>query len=285
MKFAPTVGGNLAFIRRAVATAARRGADVILFPECATTGYNRDFSRLDRAEVLAALSSIGALASEHRINVLVGSPVPRGRQWFNALVVFDRRGRVEHTYSKCQLTARDRPWFTPGDHVALFRLDGVVCTAILCHERRYPELVRLAVMAGARVLFHPNAGMDARPVSRRKRHGRDGIAVRAFENAIFYVFANSVGPQGGGLWSAGDSKIVAPDGRVLQLADNATASLRVADLDLSLATGVYARESLVHPRFLSARWRALVREVRARARRLGRSLLKSRGLRIPLPAR
>ena len=75
-------------------------------------------------------------------------------------------------------------------------------------------------MAGAQIVFHPNAGMDALPVSRAKRHGRDGIPVRAFENAVYYVFANSVGPQGDGKWSAGDSKIVAPDGSFLQLADN-----------------------------------------------------------------
>ena len=63
----------------------------------------------------------------------------------------------------------------------------------------------------AQIVFHPNAGLDRLAVSRAKRGGRDGIAVRAFENQVFYVFANSVGPQGSGLWSAGDSKIVAPD--------------------------------------------------------------------------
>src|SRR6185503_15340079 len=100
-----------------------------------------------------------------------------------------------------------------------------------------PELVRLATMAGARILFHPNAGLDSLAVSRAKRGGRDGIAVRAFENAIFYVFANSIGSQGGGRWSAGDSKIVAPDGHVLRLADNRTEAIIVADLDLRMATG------------------------------------------------
>ena len=103
----------------------------------------------------------------------------------------------------------------------------------------------------AEILFHPNAGMDALSVSRRKRGGRDGIAVRAFEDAIFYVFANSVGPQGGGKWSAGDSKIVAPDGRVLRLADNKNEGLLAADLDLALATRKYAVDSLEHPRFLA----------------------------------
>ncbi len=264
MKFAAMVGGNLAKIERAIRNAARRRADAVLFPECATTGYNRDFSKLNRVELQAALKRIGLLALKHRINVLIGSPVPYGRRWQNCLVVFDRSGRVVHTYAKCQLTERDRQFFAPGDGIALFDLDGVCCTAIICHERRYPELVRLAVMAGARVLFHPNAGLDTLAVSRRKRSGRDGITVRAWENAIFYVFANSVGPQGSGLWSAGDSKIVAPDGSVLKLADNLSESLIVADLELAQATGKYARESLEHPRFLAKHWRAMMRAVKRR---------------------
>ena len=168
------------------------------------------------------------------------------------------------SYAKCQLTDADRVWFTPGNGLSLFSLDGVPATAIICHERRYPELVRLPVMAGARIVFHPNAGMDALAVSRAKRRGRDGIPLRAFENAVYYVFANSVGPQGGGKWSAGDSKIVAPDGSFLKLADNRVEQVLVEDLDLSRATRKYALDSLTHPRFLASHWRRVVCELRQR---------------------
>ncbi|MFM8471025.1 MAG: carbon-nitrogen hydrolase family protein [Limisphaerales bacterium] len=267
MRFAATVAGNLVKLETALAQAARRKADVVLFPECATTGYNRDFSGLAWAEVRGALERVGELAARFQLNVLLGSPVFRRGRWQNCLVAFDRCGRVVHCYAKCQLTDRDRRLFTPGNAIALFKLDGIPCTAIICHERRYPELVRLAVMAGARVVFHPNAGLDALTVSRRKRGGRDGIAVRAFENAVFYVFANSVGPQGDGLWSAGDSKVVAPDSRVLALADNRSEQVITADLDLAQATGKYAADSLAHPRFLAAEWRRMLRKVRAMAKR------------------
>ena len=250
MKFAPTIDGNLAKIERAVAQAKRQRADAVLFPECAVTGYAYDFASLCSEAIREALRTVGRLAAHHGINLLVGSPVFRGRQLENSLVVFDRRGKVVHCYSKCQLTAGDRKVFTPGNALALFELDGTCATAIICHERRYPELARLPVMAGARIIFHPNAGLDALKVSKAKRGGRDGIAVRAFENAVYYVFANSVGPQGQGKWSAGDSKIVAPSGAVLKLADNENESLIVATLDLTKATGAYAADSLEHPRFL-----------------------------------
>ena len=75
-----------------------------------------------------------------------------------------------------------------------------------------------------------------------------------------------MGPQGGGKWSAGDSKIVAPDRTRLALADNVGESVIVADLELSRATGVYASESLVHPRFLSGHWKRMLGEIRLRAR-------------------
>ncbi len=265
MRFAPTIEGNLAGIERLLAEASRRRADAVLFPECATTGYAYDFAQLRPAEVVRALTAVGQLAARFRTNVLVGSPVFGRGNLHNGLVVFNRRGEAVHCYAKCHLTEMDQMWFTPGDAVALFEIDGVRATTVICHERRYPELVRLAVMAGARIFFHPNAGMDALAVSRKKRGGKDGIAARAFENAIYYVFANSAGPQGSGKWSAGDSKIVAPDERVLALADNRSEAVVVADLDLSQATGSYALRGMERPRFLAARWKQMVEAVRKRA--------------------
>lgn len=270
MIFADSMAGNLEKIERAAIQAAAEGADAVLFPECATTGYACDFGALKPAALRQALRSIAALAARLRVNLLVGSPIFAGRRLYNALVVFDRRGRLVHTYAKCQLVEADRQWFTPGNSLSLFSLDGVPATAIICHERRYPELVRLPVMAGAQIVFHPNAGMDALAVSRTKRRGRDGIPVRAFENATYYVFANSVGPQGDGKWSAGDSKIVAPDGSFLRLADNRRERVLVESLDLSRATRKYALDSLKHPRFLASHWRRMIPELRRRVRQTDR---------------
>lgn len=267
MKFAPSIDGNLAKIDQLLSAAARRRADAVLLPECATTGYGYDFSRLQPAEVRAALAAVAGMASQYQTNVLVGSPVFRRGKLYNALVLFNRQGEAVHCYAKCHLAEMDREHFTPGNAIALFEIDGVLATTVICHERRYPELVRLAVMAGAKILFHPNAGMDALAVSRKKRGGRDGIAARAFENAIYYVFANSVGPQGDGKWSAGDSKIVGPDERVLALADNRCEGVIAAELDLSKATGVYALRGMLSPRFLAAQWQKMVSAVRDQAAR------------------
>ncbi len=270
MIFADSISGNLKKIERATHRATEAGADAVLFPECATTGYAYDFASLNPALLRESLQAVAAVATQQQVNLLVGTPVFAAGRWYNGLVVFDRRGRLTHTYAKCQLTDSDRRWFTAGNSLSLFSLDGVRATAIICHERRYPELVRLPVMAGAQVVFHPNAGMDPLHISQAKRRGRDGIPVRAFENGIYYVFANSVGPQGGDKWSAGDSKIVSPDGSFLQLADNHRERVIVADLDLSLSTRSYASDSLKHPRFLAPHWRTILPEMRKQVRQTDR---------------
>ena len=265
MKFASTIDGNVEAIGRLLAQAVRRRADAVLFPECAVTGYGYDFAGLRPRETRDALVAVSELTARYKTNVLIGTPIFCRRKLYNCLVVFNRRGEAVHCYAKCQLTPMDRDHFTSGNAISLFELDGVPATTVICHERRYPELVRLPVMAGAKIFFHPNAGMDALAVSRKKRDGRDGVVTRAFENAVYYVFANSVGPQGGGMWSAGNSKIVAPDERVLKLADNKNETVLVADLDLAKATRSYAQRSLQQPRFLAPHWKQMVKAVRQQA--------------------
>jgi predicted amidohydrolase len=270
LKFRKNVAENLARIQGFIARAAEQMCDVVLFPECALTGYNVDFHRFARSEIEAGLESIATAARTCQINVLVGSPTLAGRSRFNSLILFDRHGREKFRYHKIHLTARDAEFFTPGNSLAFYAVDGVPCTAIICHERRYPELVRLPAMMGAQIFFHANAGLDKLDVSKKKRGGRDGIAVRAFENQIYYVFANSVGPQGGALWSAGDSKIVAPDSSVLALANNRDEMLIHAEVPVEAAGRKYALEALQQPAFLRRHWRALLAACRQQLRQNSR---------------
>lgn len=258
MKFRRSIAENAEWMASTVRRAAQSGVDVILFPECSVTGYNCDFEALRPEAVDAGLSAVARAARSHAVHVLAGCPTFTAGRWYNSLVAFDRRGRETFRYSKIQLTPRDAEFFAPGNRLAYFHIDRVPVTSIICHERRYPELVRLPVMMGAQIVFHPNAGLDLLAVSKAKRRGRDGIAIRAFENQVYYVFANSVGPQGSHLWSAGDSKIVGPDSTVLALANNRDEMVILSELDLNLAGRKYAREALVQPVFLRAQWKSML---------------------------
>ena len=267
MKFRRSVADNVEWIIHTIRHVAQEGVKAVLFPECAVTGYNHDFAGLPGETIRQAIVAISVAARSARCSVLVGCPTFQGRQLRNSLLVFDAGGREVFRYSKIHLTPRDARFFAPGNALALFRVGGVECTAIVCHERRYPELVRLPVMLGAQILFHPNAGLDPFAVSKAKRKCRDGIAVRAFENQVCYVFANSVGPQGDNLWSAGDSKIVGPDSNVLALANNRDEMVIQAELDLSKAGRRYAQEALLQPEFLRAHWRSMLAACRKRLSR------------------
>lgn len=274
MRFASTVEGNITKISQAVSRAKQRRANVVLFPECATTGYNTDFTSLKPGQIREALQAASELAAKHQINLLIGSPLYSKRKLFNALIAFDRSGSPAHAYAKCQLTPADTAHFTPGNAIAYFHLDGIPVTSIICHERRYPELVRIPVMAGAKIIFHPNAGLDSRSVSKSKHKGKDGMAVRAFENAAHYLFANSVGPQGDKSWSAGDSKIVDAGGKILAQADNEHEEIITVSLDINQATGKYALDSMQHPRFLSKHWKQIVKDAKKQAKNESAKLLE-----------
>src|SRR5262252_10637052 len=93
MKFRAAIEENVSWINQAIQSAANAGADVVLFPECAVTGYNCDFTRVSPSQVEAALHAIASTARSAGCYVLVGCPTFNGRKRFNSLAVFDRHGR------------------------------------------------------------------------------------------------------------------------------------------------------------------------------------------------
>ncbi len=58
MKFLESIAGNLSWIREAIHSSAKAGVEVILFPECAVTGYNRDIASFTRREITSALEAV-----------------------------------------------------------------------------------------------------------------------------------------------------------------------------------------------------------------------------------
>ena len=66
MKFRAAIGDNLSWPTQVIHSSAKQGADAVLFPECAVTGYNCDFTRISRSELGAALQIIAFEArAEH----------------------------------------------------------------------------------------------------------------------------------------------------------------------------------------------------------------------------
>jgi predicted amidohydrolase len=135
----------------------------------------------------------------------------------------------------------------------------VPCTILICHDERYPELVRLPVLAGARVIFYISHESGVRQEQKLGPY-RAQIQARAVENTVYVVHANA--PANDDLsGSHGQSRVIAPDGNILQEASMFAEEVVTADLDLRKATAENALHSLARGP-LADWWKQGVKRVR-----------------------
>jgi predicted amidohydrolase len=233
------------------------GAQVAVFPECSLSGYFQDVIPGLSAEQLAgAESKVAAACREIGINAVIGAPVRDGDKLFNSAVVISSTGKVIERYHKVQLA---EPWPTPGDHLSIFPLAGTTCSAIICHDERYPELVRLPVLAGARVVFYLS---HESPLQQEHKLGpyRAQIQARAVENNVYIVHANAPANKDAS-GSHGQSRIIDPDGNLTKEASLFQEEILTATLDLTKATAGNAQRSLTRGP-LTDWWKEGLKQVR-----------------------
>jgi predicted amidohydrolase len=133
-------------------------------------------------------------------------------------------------------------WPQPGDHLSVFKIDDVRCSVIICHDERYPELVRLPVLAGASVIFYISHESGLREEHKINPY-RAQIQARAVENTVFVVQANAPANDDA-TGSHGQSRIIGPDGNILHEASIFDEDVLTATLDVSKATRRNAMNSL-----------------------------------------
>jgi N-carbamoylputrescine amidase len=232
-------------ILRGIAEARKASAQVAVFPETALPGFDpKSVSRLSWQELARCEKSIATAAKEAGIHVIYGSVTRReeGRP-FNSAVVVGPGGEEITRYHK--MVPED--CFEPGDHLAFFEVAGVPCTLIICHDERYPELVRLPVLMGARVCFYVSYEVNSLEQALAKMENyRAQLIARAAENGIWVVQSNGIGPEPDrpdGI-SLGHSRVVGPSGRVIREAPGLEDSMIVEDLTLAAATRGNALGSL-----------------------------------------
>jgi predicted amidohydrolase len=195
-----------------LARLAGEGVNVASFPECALTGYHKDAVVAAEANVVAAAEdSIRKACAAGKIAAVVGSVYKVNGKTYNTAVVFNGRGELVERYAKVYLAGEK--WATPGNHIALFDLEGVTSTVIICHDERYPELARLPAMAGARILYYISheSGMaeEHKIVPYRAQ-----MMARAVENRMFVVAANAPANIKDNTGSHGQSRIILDDGNI-----------------------------------------------------------------------
>jgi len=237
------VAENCARICDRLARLAEQGVHVAVFPECALTAYDNDGIIGATPEQLAtAEHTLAKACEEHRINAVVGTPFFRDGRRYNGAIAWNRSGTCVARYAK--IHTGGEKWFVPGEEMALFPIEGVLCTAIICFDSRFPELVRLPVMAGAQVVFYLSCETDIID-ERRMDQYRAQLVARAVENSVYVVCANSpmgevrVTPErihGFGRDGNGRSRIISPDGVIVKEASVFGEETVAADLVIADAT-------------------------------------------------
>ena len=215
-QFAPTAKGeaNLQHIAELVERAARRGADLVLFPEYSSYFVDPfDESLARNAEDIDGpfVTGLTELAAAHGVHVVAGllERGVDGRRVRNTAVAVDGSG-VLASYRKLHLYdafgQRESDWVEAGDLEApqTFRLGDLTFGLMTCYDLRFPEVARLLADAGVDVVLVAAEWVRG-PL--KEHHWRTLLHARAIENTMYVAAADHPPPLG-----IGNSMVVDPAG-------------------------------------------------------------------------
>ena len=195
----PTVGdlsGNRDRIIDGIVRARKLGADIIVFPELALTGYPPEGLLLKPQFVsdnLRALREVRRAAKG--ITAIVGF-VDRKDLLYNAAAVL-HDGKLAYVYHKILLpnygVFDEYRYFRPGNRYPILTLKGVKLGVNICEDIWFSEgPTRSQALAGAEVIININAS----PYHKGKGRERlTMLAKRASENGVTVTYTNIVGGQ------------------------------------------------------------------------------------------
>ena len=199
---------------------AATGADLVVLPESATTGFTPDCSTEALwdlvAEVPGSLTEpLQEVARELGVHVCVGT-YERGLQRgvvHNTSVLIAPDGDVISVYRKthpfCTEHVSGGGWVTPGDTVSVVDTALGKIGMIICFDGDYPELTRIQAVQGAEVICRPSALLRSADVWELTSRAR------AYDNHVYVIGANATGTDPAGVFYFGNSHIVTPVGHIV----------------------------------------------------------------------
>ena len=246
------VEGNAAKTHAWIERARGEGAQLVVLPELAITGYPPEDLLLKRQFLDAGRRALGELAAEtHDITALVGFAEANGFTHNSLAVLAD--GEIKGVYTKMLLpnygVFDERRYFEPGSTPALIELGGVLVGLTICEDIWFPGPPSSAeAMAGASLIVNASAS----PYHRGKGIERENmIGQRARETGAAFALCNAVGGQDELVFD-GHSVVVSESGETLARAGQFTEELLVCDLDLALIEDSEARRAPRVPAGLEA---------------------------------
>jgi len=267
MHWAKSLEFNLERTLHYIRAAAEYGSRLVLFPEANLTSYYLPYViQLDPQAVLEALKKTCLAARENEIWVIAGTIQKTHDRFLNIAHVINPEGDIVYEYAKVHMAGRDeKKYCRGGDKLALFEVDGVPCTLVICRDGRHPELYRIPAMAGAQILFQPSCSSDEiEAVCWKRTSGRAQQPVGP-NSKMFHCVANTIGESPDGKQtSSGSSFIREPAGIPLAEAGFYQEEMITAVLDLSRADRSYILDSMKNPPFLAPYWQRMVEDMKAR---------------------
>ncbi len=215
VQIAPELGraeSNAHLVADETAAAADEGADLIVFPEAALTGYVFE----SRPEALAAavaadgpeLGVVAAAAGAAGAWVVCGAIERDGDALYNTAFLVGPEGPVGR-YRKAHTLCLGADRFTRpgGEPFRVFDLPFGRIGIHICYDGSFPEPARALRLLGAQLLLLPTNWP-------RLVMKREVVRVRAYENRAFFMAVNRVGTERGVRFEGG-SCAADPDGRLI----------------------------------------------------------------------
>lgn len=237
---------NLSVIEGMTRQAAAGGAQLILFPECALTGYGYATAdeALEDAESIPgpATKQLAQLAAEVDIHIVFGMIERDGDRIYNSAAILGPDGLVG-VYRKTHLPFEVLDRFAaPGDlGLPVFDTPLGRIGVLICYDLRFPEPARILALRGADIILHPtNLPYGGAPQPEFM------YQTRAAENRVWVLSADRVGTERG-ITFIGRSAIVDPTGKRLREGSGESQELLMAEIepasarnkDLIFEPGVY----------------------------------------------
>jgi NAD+ synthetase len=239
------------------------GADLVLFPELALSGYPPEDLLLRPAFLAECQQRIQDIAANVQgIVAVVGWPETAGAVVYNAASVL-RDGAIAATYRKRELpnyaVFDERRYFAADDVPCVFECAGAQVGLVICEDLWFAEPTAAAVALGAQLLLVPNAS----PFERGKSAQRDALlSERVLESGVAIAYLNVVGGQDEIVFD-GASDLVDGDGGAHPAARAFADELLVADFDPATRRFTRVHWPLAVDESAEAlNWAAIVRGIR-----------------------
>ena len=237
----PTVGdleGNRELILARIEEARAAGADLVVLPELAVTGYPPEDLLLRPGFVRAARESLELIAAETKgVAALVGAPLFDGGLYNACAVCMD--GEVTGWAKKWHLpnygVFDEKRYFASGSELALVDVAGTAVGITICEDMWVPgPPTTELVAAGAELIVN----LSASPFHVGRAQEREAIfSAPARESGVRVALCNTVGGQDELIFD-GHSLFIGGDGTVLARAPGFEEALLVVDLEQPEAAGL-----------------------------------------------